>query len=221
VRVCFGPAVIRSAGVLSALIAADRRRAPRRPTITAEATSSRCGQILGLVRHRLEPSRPDRGSAHNHRRGRSDPNWDAATTFGGVAPIGREHKPNGQIHLARFTPRGAVAPSVASRLELTLLAAGPALNPHYSYCIVRDSRERRPTPTSVTMEVSRQTSKRPCCARGNQGSGQTAGLSPHQRRRRDCCHLTWPSGQSRSQGGARLGGRRGRRFVDGAVHPAL
>lgn len=46
--------------------------------------------------------------------------------------------PTVKIQLARFTPRGAGAPLVASNLGLTLLAAGPALNRHYSYWIVGD-----------------------------------------------------------------------------------
>lgn len=37
--------------------------------------------------------------------------------------------PTVRIQLARFAPRGAVAPSVASRLGLGLRAVGPTLNP--------------------------------------------------------------------------------------------
>src|SRR5690242_3475965 len=89
--------------------------------------------------------------------------WDAATGVGGVAPIGREHKPNGQNPVGPiFAPRGAVAPSVAFRLGSGLLAAGPALNPHYSYGIVGDSRERRPRPAPVTTEVFRWPWSRTC-----------------------------------------------------------
>jgi hypothetical protein len=43
-------------------------------------------------------------------------------------------------------------------------------------------------------------------------------LSPHQRRRRDCC-LSWPAAASRSHGAARLSGRRARWFVRPAVTP--
>jgi hypothetical protein len=41
---------------------------------------------------------------------------------------------------------------------------------------------------------------------------ETSAPSPHERRGRDCC-LSWPAAQSRSDGAARLGGRRGRPFV--------
>ena len=117
------------------------------------------------MRHHLEPSRPDRGSRTRHRRGRSDPNWDAATTFGGVAPLRREDKPNGQNPVSPLHASWRSRALGGIRLGLTLLAAGPALNPHYSYCVVRDSQERRPRPAPVTTEVSRRPSKRPCCAR--------------------------------------------------------
>lgn len=43
-----------------------------------------------------------------------------------------------------------------------------------------------------------------------------AGLSPHQRRRRDCC-FSWPAAQNRSDRPGRPGRRRGRLFVVAAL----
>ena len=50
-------------------------------------------------------------------------------------------------------------------------------------------------------------------SRANRFAEASGDSSPHQRRRWDCC-LSWPAAESGSHGPGRLGGRRGRCFVD-------
>jgi hypothetical protein len=77
---------------------------------------------------------------------------------------------------------------------------------------------RHPAPASTTSgSLSRAISASPGYSFGTMGalSSSTAlapPLSPHQRRRRDCC-FSWLAAQSRSDNSGRLGRRRGRLFV--------
>ena len=168
VRVCFGPGAASSVGALSASIGADHRRARGRSMITADVRSSAYGAVPRRGRHRLDiPVRIERSGTHSTPCAKRSMDWDAATGVGGVAPVGREHKPNGQnpVGPLRASWRSSAVGGIQARARssgrrassqptLLLLHRGP---------LATTSPETR----SGHHEVFRRTWSRPCSARNS------------------------------------------------------
>src|SRR5947209_19192703 len=83
--------------------------------------------------------------------------WDAATGVGGVAPVGREHKPNGQNRVGPL--RASWRSSAVGGIQAWARSSGRRASSQHTLLLlhVGDSWRRGPRPAPVTTEAFRRT----------------------------------------------------------------
>ena len=89
----------------------------------------------------------------HQRRGGTDPNWDAATRFGGVAPIGRDAKPNGQNLVGPLHASWRI--SAVGGIQVWANSSGRWASSQATLLLLHlsDSQERRPRPARVGLQA--------------------------------------------------------------------